>query len=157
MPRTEVRLELPDGLSFIERVGFRYCVDKAMRASAAAVYWRTIDRIHRQRLWMSSRLEELHQGDVSLSFSRARRAAAVELMEREVVVAPHYALLYGSDRFSRLPQATARKFQPLHRDSCNFPSPVELFRQLGVGSGSRRSARVRTPTLIGATVSKNQR
>ena len=132
VPRTEVRLELPDGLSFVERVGFRYCVDKAMRASAAAVYWRTIDRIHRQRLWMSSRLEELHQGDVSLSFSRARRAAAVELMEREVVVAPHYALLDGSDRFSRLPQATARKFQPLHRDSCDFPSPVELFRQLGV-------------------------
>ena len=62
----EVRLELPDGLSFVERVGFRYCVDKVMRASAAAVYWRTIDRIHRQRLWMSSRLEELHQDDMKL-------------------------------------------------------------------------------------------
>ena len=37
IPRVEVRLELPDGLSFVERVGFRYCVDKALRASAAAV------------------------------------------------------------------------------------------------------------------------
>ncbi|HWZ17259.1 MAG TPA: aconitase family protein, partial [Ktedonobacteraceae bacterium] len=28
-------------------------------------------------------------------------------------------------------QATARKFQPLHRDSCDFPSPVELFSEIG--------------------------
>src|SRR5438105_2320183 len=28
VPRTEIRLELPEGLSFIERVGFRYCVEK---------------------------------------------------------------------------------------------------------------------------------
>jgi aconitase A len=131
IPRVEVRLELPDGLSFVERVGFRYCMDKALRASAAAVYWRLVDQIHRQRLWMSARLEGLHQADYELSFSRARKIAAVELMEREAVVSPHYALLEGHDRFSRLPQATARKFQPLHRDSCDFPSPVELFSEIG--------------------------
>src|SRR6266581_3574608 len=131
IPRVEVRLELPDGLSFVERVGFRYCMDKALRASAAAVYWRLVNQIHRQRLWMSERLEELHQADYELSFSRARKKAAVELMEREAVVFPHYALLEGYDRFSRLPQATARKFQPLHRDSCAFSSPVELFSEIG--------------------------
>ncbi len=60
IPRVEVRLELPDGLSFVERVGFRYCVDKALRASAAAVYWRLVHQIHQQRLWMSARLQELH-------------------------------------------------------------------------------------------------
>jgi aconitase A len=129
--RVEARLELPDGLSFVERVGFRYCMDKALRASAAAVYWRLVDQIHRQRLWMSERLEELHQTDNALSFSRARMRAAVELMEREPVVFPHYALLEGHDRFSRLPKSTARKFQPLHRDSCEFPSPVELLREIG--------------------------
>ena len=48
IPRVEVRLELPDGLSFVERVGFRYCVDKALRASAAAVYWRLVNQIHQQ-------------------------------------------------------------------------------------------------------------
>jgi aconitase A len=131
LPRVEVRLELPDGLSFVERVGFRYCMDKALRASAAAVYWRLVDQIHRQRLWMSERLIDLHQTDYALSFSSARKQAAVELMEREPVVFPHYALLKGSDRFSRLPQATARKFQPLHRDACDFPSPVELFGEIG--------------------------
>src|SRR5712691_4659981 len=132
IPRVEVRLELPDGLSFVERVGFRYCMDKALRASAAAVYWRLVNQIHRQRLWMSARLEGLHQADYELSFSRARKIAAVELIEREAVVSPHYALLEGHDRFSRLPQSTARKFQPLHRDSCDFPSPIELFSKIGV-------------------------
>jgi aconitase A len=132
IPRVEVRLELPDGLSFIEHVGFRYCMDKALRASAAAVYWRLIDQIHRQRLWMSNRLEELHRADYALSFTKTRKKAAVELMEREPVVFPHYALLEGHDRFSRLPQLEARKFQPLHRDACGFPSPVAVFNEIGV-------------------------
>ena len=131
IPRVEVRLELPDGLSFVERVGFRYCMDKALRASAAAVYWRLVEQIHRQRLWVAKRLEELHQEDYALSFSQARKKAGIELMEREPVVFPHYALLEGHDRFSRLPQEAARKFQPLHRDNCDFPSPVELLSQIG--------------------------
>jgi aconitase A len=132
VPRTEVRLELPDGLSFVERVGFRYCVDKALRASAAAVYWRTVDRINRQRLWMSARLEELHRERPELTFRQARELAAAELSQREAIVFPHYSLLEGHDRFSRLPRPEARRFRPLHRDSCGFPSPVELFEQLGV-------------------------
>jgi hypothetical protein len=132
VPRIEVRLVLPEGLSFVERIGFRYCVDKAMRASAAAVYWRTVDTINRQRLWMGDRLEELHRTRVELSFSATRRLAAAELQEQETPVFPHYSLLEGHDRFSRLPAPRNRKFQPLHRQSCSFPSPVQLFEQLGV-------------------------
>jgi aconitase A/intein/homing endonuclease len=128
--RREIRLELPDGLSFVERVGFRYCVDKTLRASAAAVYWRTIDTINRQRLWMADCLEELHQ-NYDFSFPQTRRMTAAELMMRETVVYPHYALLEGHDRFDRLPNPQARRFQPLHRDACEFPAPVELLRQIG--------------------------
>ncbi|HEY2341182.1 MAG TPA: aconitate hydratase AcnA, partial [Steroidobacteraceae bacterium] len=73
--RIEVRLALPEGLSFVERVGFRYCVDKALRASAAAVYWRTIDTINRQRLWMADRIEALH-ANYDFSFQQTRRIAA---------------------------------------------------------------------------------
>ena len=130
--RHEIRLELPEGLSFIERVGFRYCVDKWMRASAAAVYWRTVDSINRQRLWMADRLEELHQARPGLSFSKTRALAAAELAELETPVFPHYSLLAGHDRFSRLPDPAARPFRPLHRDSCEFPSPAELFERMGV-------------------------
>ncbi len=129
--RTEVRLELPDGLSFAERVGFRYCVDKALRTSAAAVYWRTVDRIHQQRLWMSARLAELHEEQRELTFVQARRVAATALMERETPVSPHYSLLEGHDRFARLPGPEDRKFQPLHRESAGFPSAVELLTELG--------------------------
>ena len=129
--RREIRLELPEGLSFIERVGFRYCVDKALRASAAAVYWRTIDSINRQRLWMADRIEAMH-GEVSLSFHETRALAAAELSAHETPDYPHYSLLEGHDRFTRLPAPDARPFRPLHRDSCDFPSPAQLFRDLGV-------------------------
>ncbi len=128
--RIEVRLTLPEGLSFVERVGFRYCVDKALRASAAAVYWRTIDTINRQRLWMADRIEALHQ-KYSFTFHQTRRIAAAELMTHEAALFPHYALLEGHDRFDRLPGPEQQRFKPLHRENCDFPSPVELFRQIG--------------------------
>ena len=137
-PRVEIRLALPDGLSFVERVGYRYSVDKAMRASAAAVYWRLLDGIQEQRLWIAARMEELHQSQPSLSFTQARHLVSTSLLGHETeeslrpVVSPHYALLVGCDRFSRLPRNTDRKFRPLHRDSCGFPSPVALFQELGV-------------------------
>jgi hypothetical protein len=131
-PRVEIRLKLPDTLSFVERVGFRYCVDKALRASAAAVYWRTLDRINQQRRWMAVHLEQLHQEHPGLTFNQARELAAAELTQRETIVFPHYSLLAGHDRFDRLPKADGRKFYPIHRESCGFPAPVEVLEQLGV-------------------------
>ena len=138
IPRIEVRLNLPDGLSFIERVGFRYCVDKQLRSSAAAVYWRIIEGIQKQRLWMAARLQELHRNQPTLSFSKARQSVAATLQAHRVeetvppLVSSHYGLLEGYDRFSRLPKRTGRKFHPLHRESCDFPSPSTLFKELGV-------------------------
>ena len=131
-PRVEVRLQLADGLSFVERIGYRYSVDKMMRASAAAVYWRTVGKINEQRLWMSGSVQKKHAEFPDLPFSKVRALAEAELLQKETAVFPHYSLLKGHDRFARLPEATARKFQPLHRDSCGFPSPAELFRELGV-------------------------
>jgi aconitase A len=138
VPRIEVRLTLSKGLSFIDKVGFRYSVDKIMRASAAAVYWRIVEGISRQRIWVADRLVEVHQSQPSMSFSRARQAVSLSLLSHErehslpPVVAPHYALLEGYDRFSRLPTPASRRFTPLHRDSCDFPSPVALLTELGV-------------------------
>ncbi|MDA4120845.1 MAG: aconitase family protein [Thaumarchaeota archaeon] len=109
-----------------------------MRASVAAVYWRLVEGIQEQRLWVAARLRELHQDQPSLSFHRARQQVSVSLLGRELenslppVVSAHYALLEGYDRFSRLPKTTDRKFRPLHRESCDFPSPVALFKELGV-------------------------
>jgi 3-isopropylmalate dehydratase small subunit len=130
--RREIRLELPDGLSFIERIGYRYSIDKTLRASAAAVYWRMVTTIGRQRLWMADRLETLQRRPVRQSFSRSRALAAAELTALETPIFAHYSLLEGHDRFTRLPAAEGRPFRPLHRQSCDFPSPARLFTQLGV-------------------------
>ena len=129
--RIEVRLVLPEGLSFVERVGFRYCVDKALRASAAAVYWRTIDTINRQRLWMADRIEALHE-NYGFSFEQTRRIAAAELMTLETTVFPHCALLEGHTGFNRLPPLGGRKwFGARFRSSSNFPSAAKLLREIG--------------------------
>jgi aconitase A len=130
-PRIEVRLDLPDGLSFVTQVGFRYCVDKSLRASAAAVYWRTLDSIHRQRLWMSARMTQLHAERPALSFRAAREIAAADLDAQEPVVFGHCSLLEGCVKFADLPQINDRTFRPLHRKTCGFPSPVALLNEIG--------------------------
>src|SRR5438874_6113303 len=132
IPRRELRLELPEGLSFVERVGFRYCVDKSLRASAAAVYWRTIDTINRQRLWMADRLEELHQANAELSLSNTRALAAAELSTGETPLFPHYSLLEGYRFHSNLRAVQRHGFRPFHRGSHAIPSPEVLFSELGV-------------------------
>src|SRR5579863_1649646 len=131
-PRFEVRLALPEGLSFVERIGFRYCVDKSLRASAAAVYWRTVDTINRQRLWMADRLEELHQTNAELSFSSTRALAAAELSARETPLHPHYSLLAAYRFYSHLRALQRSGFRPFHRGSHAIPSPETLFTELGV-------------------------
>ncbi|HWX68486.1 MAG TPA: aconitase family protein [Steroidobacteraceae bacterium] len=129
--RFEVRLVLPEGLSFVERVGFRYCVNKSLRASAAAVYWRTIDTVNRQRLWMADHIEALHQ-NYDFSFQQTRRMAAAELMTHETTLFPYYALLEGHSDFSRLPPIAGRKwFTARYRGSCDFPSPAAVLREIG--------------------------
>jgi len=145
--RREIRLELPDGLSFVERIGYRYCSDKTLRASAAAVYWRMLATINRQRLWMSDRLERMSRYPTQRPFGRWRSVAARELAEVETPIFPHYSLLEGHDRFSRLPEATARAFRPLHRESCGFPSPAQLFEQLGVMPNAVAERRARPGRL----------
>ncbi|HXW36580.1 MAG TPA: aconitase family protein, partial [Nitrososphaerales archaeon] len=137
IPRLELRIELPDGLSFVEKVGYRYCVSKSMCASAAAVYWRTISGINAHRLWMADRLTELHAERPSMTFNQARHLLAVSLLGHEgelslpPVTSPHYALLEGHDRFSRLPSRTGQMFRPLHRESAGFPSPISLLAEIG--------------------------
>ncbi|HUN25810.1 MAG TPA: aconitate hydratase AcnA [Steroidobacteraceae bacterium] len=130
--RIEVRLQLTEGLSFVERVGYRYCLDKSLRASAAAVYWRTVDTINRQRLWMADRLDALRRIRCEGSFREARRVAAMEMAARETPVFPHYSLLEGHDRFDRVPNDGRSTFKPMHRKNCGFPSPAALFSEIGV-------------------------
>jgi aconitase A len=132
VPRVEVRLSLPDGLSFVEQVGYRYCVDKSLRASAAAVYWRTIEKVRVQRAWMSHHIDARHREQPALSFTAVRTAAAEELIELEPAVFPHYSMLEGHDRFDRLPEG--RLFKPKHRETCGYLTPSELFAQIGVNN-----------------------
>ncbi|MDE3101566.1 MAG: hypothetical protein KGJ98_04955, partial [Chloroflexota bacterium] len=124
----EVRLTIPDGLSLVSNVGYRYCVDKQLKASAAAVYWRTLDSIRRQRTWMTERLSALHSARSELTFAAARQIASTELITREPLVSRHYSTLSGDDRFGRLAGA---RFSPTHRGRVGFPSPAQVLREIG--------------------------
>jgi aconitase A len=132
-PRIEVRLTLSHGLSFVTRVGYRYCIDKALKATAAAAYWRMVDTIGAQRDWMMGRLARLHADSPELTFAGVRRIAADELERREAIAFEHYSTLQGNTHFSRLTPPTSG-FRPLHRRSAGFPSTTEFLSEIGARS-----------------------
>jgi hypothetical protein len=129
--RIEVRLVLPDGLSFVTRVGFRYCVDKQLRSSAAAVYWRTLETLGRQRRDFAVRLAAARLEQPRITFTRARELVAASVRESESVVFPNEALFSGFSGFATLPTATTRSFRPFHRDGSGFPRVVDIFNEIG--------------------------
>src|SRR5205085_233032 len=61
-----------------------------------------------------------------------RRIAAGEWMMHETALYPRYALLEGHRSFTRLPRLGQHPFTPRNREPSSFPSPIELFRQMGV-------------------------
>lgn len=54
----EVRIVLTDSLIFSQKIGFRYCVQKTCRLTAAASYWRYIDNIKRQHDYVVSQTDK---------------------------------------------------------------------------------------------------
>ena len=154
--RFEVRLALPEGLSFVERVGYRYAVDKSLRASAAAVYWRTIDTINRQRLWMVDRIEALHQ-NYDFSFQQTRRMAAAELMTLEKVLSLRHALLENDTGFAQLRLVADRKWFSTRHRGCDFPSPAGLLREIGAREwfGALKPRNSATPSARRYCLDKN--
>ncbi len=131
-PRWELRLLLPDGLSFVEQVGYRYCVDKALRASAAAVYWRTVQQAGRERVQRAGTVLAGHDmEEPALPFSSVRAQAAEALLEHDSALPPRDSFLQGHDRFDWLPRGDARPFMPLHREPAGLPSPLELLTAIG--------------------------
>jgi aconitase A len=129
--RIEVRLVLPDGLSFVTQVGFRYCVDKQLRSSAAAVYWRTLATLARQRRDFAGRLAATRLEQPRITFTRARELVAAAVRKSESVVFPNEALFSGFAGFATLAKATVRPFRPFHRDGSGFPKVVEVLSDIG--------------------------
>jgi hypothetical protein len=131
VPRVEVRLVLPDGLTFTTRVGFRYCIEKQLRTSAAAVYWRTLETLRRQRKDIATRIAALRATQPKMTFAHARAQAAAEVREADTVQFNEQALVSGMGTFATLTRATAGKFRPYHGDGFGFPVAVDILSDIG--------------------------
>jgi len=82
-------LWLRDTLSFVEKVGFRYSAGKTMNASAAAVYWRTVEQCKREKRPLPSTVALLEQIGASDWFSSSvddpRQETTLPTMTLQVV------------------------------------------------------------------------
>jgi DNA-directed RNA polymerase beta subunit/intein/homing endonuclease len=103
-PRIEYRVILPETIDFSKRIGFRYCVQKASRLSAANAYWRFRDAVKRQHDQVVKRTFEIyearrfaHQFTLSMALEQARQ----ELLLEEPPIWEHYSLSSVQDLNNR--------------------------------------------------------
>nr|WIL04223.1 intein containing DNA-directed RNA polymerase subunit RPB2 [Cedratvirus lena] len=98
-PRMEVKLRLPARTSFCSKVGFRYCVQKQCRLTAANSYWRFQEKVKEQHDKVIKRALELIQNkdERVMRGSRAHSQTALdisrkEFLEHELPLNEHYSL-----------------------------------------------------------------
>ncbi|QIN54459.1 intein-containing DNA-directed RNA polymerase subunit RPB2 [Cedratvirus kamchatka] len=98
-PRVEVKLRLPARTSFCSKVGFRYCVQKQCRLTAANSYWRFQEKVKEQHDKVIKRALELIQNkdERVMRGSRAHSQTALdisrkEFLEHELPLNEHYSL-----------------------------------------------------------------
>lgn len=111
IPRYSFTIQLKTNSQFANKVGFRYCIQKACRLSAAVAYWRYQEEIVRQHSIVVEKTKELYDSgtirqhtnkkSIKLSLEKAR----TELKEKEPVINKHYSLSNINDIHNRRNQS----------------------------------------------------
>jgi DNA-directed RNA polymerase beta subunit len=102
-PRVEYRIAVPIDTNFAKRIGFRYCIQKASRLSAANAYWRFQENVKRQHDRVVTRANELFDGRKSEKFTLAMalEQSRQELLSEEPSIWDYYSLSSFKDLRSR--------------------------------------------------------
>jgi carbamoyl-phosphate synthase/aspartate carbamoyltransferase/dihydroorotase len=82
--RYDIQLHL-DSLSFAERVGFRYCVQKQCRLSAACIIWRRTRIATEQRKQIAHRIMDIKSSHPSVLYNTARDEALSEFRKTNII------------------------------------------------------------------------
>jgi hypothetical protein len=134
--RYEVKVKLETSTDFSDKVGFRYCIQKSCRLSAASSYWRLQQRVREQHDWVVNRTNEIYESGVARgktnkrSITVALDMARKELIEIEPILNNHYSLSNINDVRNRRSSPGSRKnlsrFEYIH-----FPDVKEFFTKIG--------------------------
>lgn len=85
-------LVISDSYSFGKYVGFRYCIQKSTRLTAAMAYWRYINNVKRQANWMLKNVSELYDTGKEKNLQDALERCRKELQEKEPALNNFYSL-----------------------------------------------------------------
>ena len=139
--RLESRLHLTASTAFGEKVGFRYCIQKMCRISAANAYWRFQESVKAQHDKVAIRANDLYEAgyargrtnkrslEVALQLSRA------EFMASEISLNDHYALSNLQDMRNR---RAHDNFKLTQFDYAHIPDAAAFFKSIGVFSWFER-------------------
>jgi glycine dehydrogenase len=100
-------IAIVDGLTFAERVGFRYCAHKTARLSAAAAFWRMKRSVNSQRVEVAKRALArvaaggLFAGPMPTVWSGVVKTAYQEVSTEGPILSPYYASFAGTKRVSK--------------------------------------------------------
>jgi DNA-directed RNA polymerase beta subunit len=141
--RVQYGVRIPPSTAFATKVGFRYCVQKAARLTAATAYWRYTENVRRQHELVFQRVGVHYAGggtSIAGALDRARR----DLLDAEPALNEYYSLLtmniVNNRRRSAGRKTTLERFDYTHiEDAAAFferAGCLEWFLKVG-GDGTR--------------------
>jgi len=140
IPRVICTIQLKNNSDFATKIGFRYCIQKSCRLSAACAYWRYQEEIVRQHDLVVKRTNEIYEsGEVrqhtnKKSVPKSLEMARKELKDREPVINEYYSLSNVTDIHNRRNKTggsanSLSKF--LYNDKTNMMDVKTFFDKLG--------------------------
>jgi hypothetical protein len=99
-PRYVVKLVIDSTSTFQDRIGFRYCIQKMSRITAASSYWRYQENVKIQHDKTVSYTRELHRGGHG-KLSICLKIAQDKIVGEEAILSQHYSLSNITDIHNR--------------------------------------------------------
>jgi DNA-directed RNA polymerase beta subunit/intein/homing endonuclease len=134
IPRYNAVLHTKNNSDFGTKVGFRYCIQKACRMSAALAYLRYQEEIARQHDWVVNRTKELYVNRATSPVKDVLKRVQDELKAREPILNDFYSLSNLTDVRNRMNTGggsanTLSKF--LYNDKSKMMSVKQFFKKIG--------------------------
>lgn len=128
--RVQWGVSIPPTEAFAEKVGFRYCVNKACRLSAVTAYWRLISKVKEQHDYVIAQTD-LNYAEAQIPLCEARAFAVEELVAAGPILNAYYSAPPISVINRRRASAEHRQKALDRLDYRYFPTPDAYLAELG--------------------------
>ena len=128
-PRIQVEISVSSNIEFLNKIGFRYCIDKGVRLSIAISYERYVNLVKKQHNKMMEIINEKISNQSKVNINLAIEESRKEYYKFNKPLNEYYSLLDKNQVSNRRKKDRSNTLE--HFDYKYFPRPEEYLKMIG--------------------------